>query len=63
MITNITDISVSDRSPARNIQGSIAIPSNYSKLEWNEQHAGQWYIADVTQGDSNPQPLTPDARV
>lgn len=62
-ITNITDISVSDPFTGKEYpQGSIAIPSNYSKLEWNEQHAGQWYIADVTQGDSNPQPYDPQTQ-
>lgn len=61
--TNITDISVSDPFTGKEYpQGSIATPSDYSNQEWNEQHAGQWYIADVTQGDSNLQPYDPQTQ-
>lgn len=59
-LTNITDISVRNVTTGETYQqGDIAIPSNYSTGEWNQEHAKQWYIADVSQGDSNPQPFDP----
>lgn len=59
-LTNITDISVRNVTTGETYQqGDIAIPSSYSTDEWNREHAKQWYIADVSQGDSNPQPFDP----
>ena len=59
-LTNITDISVRNATTGETYQqGDIAIPSSYSTGEWNQEHAKQWYIADVSQGDSNPQPFDP----
>ena len=59
-LTNITDISVRNVTTGETYQqGDIAIPSSYSTGEWNQEHAKQWYIADVSQGDSNPQPFDP----
>ncbi|WP_144170921.1 DUF2207 domain-containing protein [Bifidobacterium catenulatum] len=59
-LTNITDISVRNVTTGETYQqGYIAIPSSYSTGEWNQEHAKQWYIADVSQGDSNPQPFDP----
>lgn len=59
-LTNITDISVRNVTTGETYQqGDIAIPSSYSTGEWNQEHAEQWYIADVSQGDSNPQPFDP----
>ena len=59
-LANITDISVRNATTGETYQqGDIAIPSSYSTDEWNREHAGQWYIADVSQGDSNPQPFDP----
>lgn len=59
-LTNITDISVRNVTTGETYQqGDIAIPSSYSTYEWNREHAKQWYIADVSQGDSNPQPFDP----
>ena len=59
-LTNITDISVRNVTTGETYQqGDIAIPSSYSTGEWNQEHAKQWYIADVSQGDSNPRPFDP----
>lgn len=59
-LTNITDISVRNVTTGETYQqGDIAIPSSYSTGEWNQERAKQWYIADVSQGDSNPQPFDP----
>ena len=59
-LTNITDISVRNVTTGETYQqGDIAIPSSYSTGEWNQEHAKQWYIADVSQGDSDPQPFDP----
>ena len=59
-LINITDISVRNVTTGETYQqGDIAIPSSYSTGEWNQEHAKQWYIADVSQGDSNPQPFDP----
>ena len=59
-LANITDISVRNATTGETYQqGDIAIPSSYSTDEWNREHAGQWYIADVSQGGSNPQPFDP----
>ena len=59
-LTNITDISVRNVTTGETYQqGYIAIPSSYSTGEWNQEHAKQWYIADVSQGDSNPRPFDP----
>ena len=59
-LANITDISVRNATTGETYQqGDIAIPSSYSTGEWNQEHAKQWYIADVSQGDSNPQPFDP----
>ena len=59
-LTNITDISVRNVTTGETYQqGDIAIPSSYSTDEWNREHAKQWYIADVSQGDSSPQPFDP----
>lgn len=59
-LANITDISVRNVTTGETYQqGDIAIPSSYSTGEWNQEHAKQWYIADVSQGDSNPQPFDP----
>ncbi|MCB5509530.1 hypothetical protein LIP88_19345, partial [Erysipelatoclostridium ramosum] len=34
-------------------------PSGISNSTWNEKFARRWYIADVTDGDTNPKPYEP----
>ena len=59
-LADITDISV------RNVTADSdytridpATPDNVSNTQWDNQYAGHWYIADVTDSATNPQPYEP----
>jgi hypothetical protein len=60
-LTNIADVSVKNVTSGERY-GEIApqSPDGVSESDWNERYAKHWYIADVTDGDDNPQPYTRD---
>lgn len=56
-LTNITDISVTNATTGeRYTQGDFVLPADATG--WDSQHAGQWYVVDVTD-ENNPQPFDP----
>lgn len=57
-LTNISDISVKDVTNNETyIQGRFVNPNDVT--DWNAEHAGQWYIADVSVL-RDPQPFNPE---
>ena len=57
-LTNISDISVKDVTNNETyIQGRFVNPNDVT--DWNAEHAGQWYIADVSVLRA-PQPFNPE---
>lgn len=59
-LTNITNISVKNLTSGEEYtQTEPQSPSGISNSTWNEKFARRWYIADVTDGDTNPKPYEP----
>ncbi|RSX55037.1 hypothetical protein D2E26_1091 [Bifidobacterium dolichotidis] len=62
-LLDITDISVTDLSTNHKYtQSAPVVASMESDALWDQQHAGTWYIADVSGGDSDQRPYTPISR-
>lgn len=59
-LTNITDISVKNLTTGTQYaQIDPTNPDSVSRSEWNENYANHWYIADVTNGTSDPKKYDP----
>lgn len=57
-LTTISDISVTDLTTGRTYtQDTVHSPSGYGDAGWDSTCAGHWYIADITQSQSHPDPL------
>ena len=57
-LTDISDIGVKDVSNGETYrQGDFVFPDNADN--WNDEHAGRWYIVDVTEDENDPQPFNP----
>lgn len=59
-VTNISGISVTDLDSGEEYtQIAPQSPSGISYEEWDDDYAGHWYIADVSEGDDDPLPFDP----
>ncbi|OZG64055.1 DUF2207 domain-containing protein [Bifidobacterium eulemuris] len=59
-LTDISDISVTNVTTGETYtQIAPQTPSDISDTTWNGEYANHWYIADVSQGESDPQPYEP----
>ncbi|RYQ32134.1 DUF2207 domain-containing protein [Bifidobacterium pseudolongum] len=57
-LTTISDISVTDLTTGRTYtQDTVHSPSGYGDAGWDSTCAGHWYIADITQSESHPDPF------
>ena len=57
-LTDISDIGVKDVSNGETYrQGDFVFPDNADN--WNDEHAGRWYIVDVTEDENDPQLFNP----
>ena len=57
-LTDISDIGVKDVSNNETYrQGDFVFPDDADN--WNDEHAGRWYIVDVTGDENDPQPFDP----
>lgn len=60
-LTTISDISVTDLTTGRTYtQDTVHSPSGYGDAGWDSTCAGHWYIADITQSQSHPDPFDPE---
>ena len=60
-LTTISDISVTDLTTGRTYtQDTVHSPGSYGDVGWDSTCAGRWYIADITQSESHPDPFDPE---
>ena len=60
-LMDITDISVTNITSGQQYsQIDPENPAGISTSTWNEEYANHWYIADVTESDTNPEPYVRD---
>lgn len=61
-LTTISDISVTDLTTGRTYtqDNTVHSPGSYGNAGWDSECAGRWYIADITQSQSHPDPFDPE---
>ena len=59
-LTDITNVSVTNVTDSRPFSKTSPMPPDrVSDAQWDEEYANHWYIADVTDGTSNPVEYVP----